>query len=738
MIEKRKTPWGIFLIILVILIIGAYFGCGLMKLDGVTMSNYQEKLLYIVMHPLRNWWTNKTPAFMGVVFIAWIMFIAYYLDQNRNYHFGVENGSEQWADVNKLSKTLRDSKNEKNNTYLSERIAVSNNALSNMNMLVIGGSGSYKTTSVLTPNLLLAGMTNVILDIKGDLLRKHGNYLKEHGVKVKSFNLINPEESDRYNPMQYLQKETDVIRLITNMQASVKPPDAQKGDPFWDDGVALYLQAMFFHEWLTAKEENRKPTLNNILKLVNMESKHVGDGEEDDKTELQLEMDRLAELHGDDYPPVRDYRKLKEGATETVRSIIIMVNAMLRLCETSALKRLFEDDDIDIPSLGLGVDGNPNKKTALFLVMPDNDQSFNFLISMFYTQLFDVLIRIADHKCHGSLPIHVRLWADEFYAGPKPTNTEVLMGTIRSRNLSIVPILQSIAQIKAVFPQEKWEVFLDNCAVMIYLGSGPAAFSTHEYISKLLGEMTIDTRNDGVTTGSHGSSSLNNQRAGRGLMTPGEVKRLDRKKCLIFMEGQYPILDWKNLPFETPEWKESERLAGKEGYKHPVRVVYNPKTMTYRTIRNESKFQAIDKKDVAFYKEAEKTDNSIKVCEVNEEEFLYLNFNVEPKPTEEELIQMLIQNRNEMEESKEKPESNNSNVPKFGTNKKNTDTKQDEWNLSGSIEQCIIRYASRLDGEQINQILLGLEQGLTDEQVKSYFILPADEMKQQRNMFRVM
>ena len=738
MIEKRKTPWWAFIIGLFILLILAYFGCGLLKLDGVTINNYQQKLLYIFTHPFRNWWTKKTPAFMSVVFVAWIMFIAYYLDQNRNYHFGVENGSEQWADVNKLSKTLRDSKNEKNNTYLSERIAVSNNALSNMNMLVIGGSGSYKTTSVLTPNLLLAVIKNVILDIKGDFLRKHGNYLKEHGVKVKSFNLINPEESDRYNPMQYLQKETDVIRLITNMQASVKPPDAQKGDPFWDDGVALYLQAMFFHEWLTAKEENRKPTLNNILKLVNMESKHVGDGGEDDKTELQLEMDRLAELHGDDYPPVRDYRKLKEGATETVRSIIIMVNAMLRLCETSALKRLFEDDDIDIPSLGLGVDGNPNKKTALFLVMPDNDQSFNFLISMFYTQLFDVLIRIADHKCHGSLPIHVRLWADEFYAGPKPTNTEVLMGTIRIRNLSIVPILQSIAQIKAVFPQEKWEVFLDNCAVMIYLGSGPAAFSTHEYISKLLGEMTIDTRNDGVTTGSHGSSSLNNQRAGRGLMTPGEVKRLDRKKCLIFMEGQYPILDWKNLPFETPEWKESERLAGKEGYKHPVRVVYNPKTMTYRTIRNESKFQAIDKKDVAFYKEAEKTDNSIKVCEVNEEEFLYLNFNVEPKPTEEELIQMLIQNRNEMEESKEKPESNNSKVPKFGTNKKNTDTKQDEWNLSGSIEQCIIRYASRLNGEQINQILLGLEQGLTDEQVKSYFTLPADKMKQQRNMFRVM
>ena len=128
--------------------------------------------------------------------------------------------------------------------------------------------------------------------------------------------------------MQYLEKETDVIRLITNMQASVKPPDAQKGEPFWDDGVALYLQSMFFHEWLTAKEENRKPTLNNILKLVNMESKHIEDEEGEDK---------IAETHGADYPPVRDYRKLKEGATETVRSIIIMVNAMLRLCEAAAL-----------------------------------------------------------------------------------------------------------------------------------------------------------------------------------------------------------------------------------------------------------------------------------------------------------------------------------------------------------------------------------------------------------------
>ena len=366
-----------------------------------------------------------------------------------------------------MSKILRD-KDELKNTYLSENIAVSNSALSNMNMLVIGGSGSYKTTSVVIPNLLMAACTNVILDIKGDLLRKHGNYLKKHGITVKSINFINMEESDRWNPFAYIEKETDLIKLITNMQAAVKPPDAMKGDPFWDDGCALYLQAMFYYEWLMAKEEKRSASMNNILKLVNMESKQIN---EEGTTELQAEMNRLAGIKGNDYPPVRDYRKLKEGATETVRSIIIMVNAMLRLCETASLKRIFEDDDIDIKSLGLGIDGNPEKKTALFLVMPDNDESFNFLISMFYTQLFDVLIRTADFECGGSLPIHVRLWADEFYAGPKPLNTEKLMGTIRSRNLSIVPVLQSIAQIKAVFPQDKWEIFLDTAQRFCILGA---------------------------------------------------------------------------------------------------------------------------------------------------------------------------------------------------------------------------------------------------------------------------
>ena len=266
-VDRRKTPRGAFLGLLVVLCVITYFLCGLFKIPGVTYDNFQKGLLYIVRHPIKNWWTDRTGAFLGIVFLGWVMLVAWYLNYYRNTHFGAENGTERWADVKKMSKILRD-KDELKNTYLSENVAVSNSALSNMNMLVIGGSGSYKTTSVVIPNLLMAACTNVILDIKGDLLRKHGNYLKKHGITVKSINFINMEESDRWNPFAYIEKETDLIKLITNMQAAVKPPDAMKGDPFWDDGCALYLQAMFYYEWLMAKEEKRSASMNNILKLV--------------------------------------------------------------------------------------------------------------------------------------------------------------------------------------------------------------------------------------------------------------------------------------------------------------------------------------------------------------------------------------------------------------------------------------------------------------------------------------
>ena len=748
MTEKRKTPWKLFFLLLLFVEVLAYYMGGLFLFEDLSLSNYEEKISFIFLHPFQNWFNERTPLTMGIGLILWLMAVSYFITYYRNYHFDKEHGVAEWEDVKRADKKLRDP-DEDRNTYLSENIAIGFDALSNMNLLVIGGSGSYKTTSVLTPNLLRANCSNIVLDIKGDLLKKHGRYLKEHGVTVKALNFKSPLESDRYNPFLYIQNDSDLIGLITNIQQSVKPPDAMQGEPFWEDGVGLYLQSMFEHEWLTSKEQGRRPTMNNILKLVNMEARKV---DEEGTTELQQEMDSLATIYGDDYPPVRDYRKLKEGATETVRSIIIMVNAQLRLFELPEVKRIFEDDDIDIPSLGLGVDGDPEKKTALFLVMRSGDTSYNLFINLFYTQLFRVLRDVADNQCKGGkLPIHVRLWADEYYAGPKPADAEMLLGEIRSRNISMVPILQDIAQLKTLYPQEKWEIFTSNCAATIYLGSGPTAHSTHQWISDMLEDMTIDTRSESLGQGMNSNSNLQMSKAGIKLMTPGQVREMPKKDCILFLEGLKPIYDKKALPFHTQPWLESEKLAGEYGYTNPVRVIYNQKNRTYKTIRSEEKIKPLTKREFEYFKEAEKTDKSIKTFEVDADEFLYLNWHERPRPTEEELAAM-VRDMAKRDVSKLEPpsdvriEQEKSIQQNGGENgkKKNRDavlkfSTKEKWDLSGNILDCLLRYSDQLSEDELEEIIGGIEDGLSDQQIKEYFALQdAGKMNQYRRMFRGM
>ncbi|MEE1227334.1 MAG: type IV secretory system conjugative DNA transfer family protein, partial [Lachnospiraceae bacterium] len=239
--QTRKTvPWMALYLALIFMEIGAYFIGGLFKLPGVTFENYQEKLNYILVHPFHNWTSDRTWAVMGVALIAWLMGVSYFLNYYKNYHFDAEHGTAEWAELQQIIKRLEDP-DPMRNTIVSKNVKIGFDALSNMNMLIIGGSGSGKTSGIVIPNILLANCTNVILDIKGDLLKAYANYLKAHGIVVKSLNLKNPLESDRFNPFLYVKNYSDLIGLITNIQNSVTPPDAQKGDPFWNDGVALYL-----------------------------------------------------------------------------------------------------------------------------------------------------------------------------------------------------------------------------------------------------------------------------------------------------------------------------------------------------------------------------------------------------------------------------------------------------------------------------------------------------------------
>lgn len=723
MTQKRKPPWGMFLIGLVLVLLVSYYAAGLFLLDGVTMQNYQDKLTYIFLHPFRNWLNSKTSAVMGIALVAWAMFVCYYLTYYRNFHPDAEHGVAEWADVAKTAKKLY-GKGEEPVTLLSKNIKVNAKALPNMHILILGGSGDGKTTSLLIPNILLANMTNIILDVKGDLLKNYGGYLKEKGVTVKSLNFKDMLQSDQYNPFVYIDNYTDMVELITNIQTSVKPPDAQKGDPFWDDGVGLYLQSLFEYEWLQAKEENRVASMPGILELVNRETQKI---DEEGTTQLQQDMYRLQERYGVDYPPVRDYRKLKEGASETVRSIVIMVNAQLRLFEIPEIKRIFEGtDDIDIPSLGLGVEGNPEKKTALFLVMPSGDSSYNLFINMFYTQLFTVLKRIADNRRDGQLPIHVRLWADEYYAGPKPLNCETLLGEIRSRNMSIVPILQDIAQIKTLYPNDKWEIFTGNCATTVFLGSGATAHTTHQWISDMLEDMTIDSRSENLGH-SQGGGNLQMSKGGMKLMTPGQVSRMPKNDCILFLKGERPIYDKKNWSFDTEVFKEAQEIAGKNGYKNPVYVSYDEENRQYTTTRFESRLNYISQEDYEFYEEKAKTDDNIQTFQIDEDAFLYLNFNETPQPSLRELEKMV----------KKIQVSENSEEDENEGDEKKEDTVQDrkKWDLSGDIMDCFQRYSSELSQEEQEEIIKGIEDGLTDQEIKRYFALyGADKMQQYRRV----
>ncbi len=734
MTKKKRIPWELLYIALLFILAGAYYVSGLFAFPDVTLINYREYLTYILLHPFHFWWNDKTPVVMGTACILWLMGVSYFLTYYRNYHFGAEHGTADWGDVNAMKKILADPDPMKN-TIVSKDIKIGFDALSNMNMLIIGGSGSGKTTGIVIPNILLGNCTNVILDIKGDLLKKYGNYLKQHGIVVKTLNLKNPLESDRYNPFLYIQNYSDLIGLITNIQNSVTPPDAQKGDPFWSDGCGLYLQSMFEYEWLESRREGRKASMNNILKLVNMESKKVKVRNEETEemeeiTELQKFMNELAEERGIDYPPVRDYRKLKEGATETVRSIIIMINSQLRLCELPEIKRIFEDDDLDLPSLGLGV-GKEKKKTALFLVMRSGDTSYNLFINLLYTQMFRILRDLADNECPGGkLPIHVRLWADEYYAGPKPADSEMLLGEIRSRNISIVPILQDISQLKTLFPQDKWEIFTSNCAAVVYLGSGPTAYSTHKWISDMLGEMTIDTRSESISQGKSGSSSLQNSKAGMKLMTPEQVREMPNRDCILLIEGMKPVYDRKNRPFSTTFWKEAEAAAGKNGYTHPVRILHDKERDVYKTIDCEEKILLIDKDDEEFYRNAARSDENIHFFDMDQEEFLYLNWDEQQPLSLEELQQMVKDSKktdiSSMEEPEDVRKAENSHPDSVSMN----------WDLSGSLVECLKRYAGSLSNEKREFLLQCLEEGLNERQIKRLLPLRTmEEMKLYRRIF---
>ena len=712
MIQKRNPPYWVLPVLLAGLLLVSYFVSGLYLMEGVTLRNLSNALYYIFTHPFQNWANDKTPACLGVGVLVWVFLAMYIVTRCRNFHGGAEYGTEDWGDVREICKRLRNPDDTKNR-ILSRNLAISlegPNKLSNNNMLVIGSSGTYKTNAVVTPNLLRAAANYIVLDVKGELMYKYGRYLQKKEYVIRSLNLKNQEKSDRYNPYEYIETEEDVIRIIDNIREALTPPDSMRGDPFWKDGSGLYLQALFFYEWYIARQEGRKGDLNHVMALLNDELTPAPTGGETPgqkgKTKppsvLQTKMKLLEEQHPGN-PASRDYRKLKEGAEETVRSIVIIVNAMLKLFETEGLRRIFSGDDLKLREFATGVDGTVEKPTdkriALFICVPDNDQSFHFIASMLYTQALDLLSRMADTDFRdrgGALPIPMECWMDEFYAGARPKDTDSLMGIVRSRNISLIPILQSVAQIRSLFQSDKWEIIMDNCAVLMFLGAGSGALETHKYLSDLLGDQTIDTANDSK---SGRNENINYGRTGRKLMTPAEIRRMNRENCIIIMEGQPPVYDRKALPWEMPEKTVPYKTALNCGeYVHPVRVVRDREGQIH-TIRDEKR-EALE-----FLENRPEAD----MAEVTEEEFLHWN----------------LRSQTESKEKRIKKYALALNKEKY---RKEFAADPGKW---------LREYAGELDQAQMDELLGALEDGLSGRQAAELLFRPAEEMQMIRRLYHV-
>ena len=458
--------------------------------------------------------------------------IGIYLSSRRNYRRGEEHGSARWGDARAVNKKYKAKEPEKNKV-LTQHVQIGLDGRRhrrNLNTMVVGGSGAGKTRAYAKPNLCQANTSFVVLDPKGELLRDTGYLLEQKGYEVRVLDLLDMSRSHCYNPFVYLRDDNDVQRLVTNLFKSTTPKGSQSQDPFWDTAASMLLLALIFylHHEAPSDEQN--------FPMV-MEMLRAGDVREDDDS-YQSPLDELferLEMRNPDHIAVKYYKDYHSGSAKTLKSIQITLAARLEKFNLESLAGLTATDELDLPSLG-------EKKVALFALIPDNDTSFNFLVSLLYTQLFQQLFTLADHKYDGRLPVHVHFLMDEFANVSLPDDFDKILSVMRSREVSVSIILQNLAQLKALF-EKQWESITGNCDEFLYLGGNEQ--STHKYVAELLGKETIDTNTYGKSTGRSGNYSTNYQITGRELLDAAEVRMLDNSKAILFIRGEKPILDEK-------------------------------------------------------------------------------------------------------------------------------------------------------------------------------------------------
>ena len=517
---------------------------------GGGLPELLRNLTSALEQPTNIIWTDKSLPTILICLAAYGMAVLLYRTNQGRTRDGEEHGSAAWATPASVNAQFA----QKDSIPLTQHVRLgldTHKHRRSLNVLVIGGSGAAKTRSFVLPNILTANTNYVITDPKSEVLLATGGYLKEQGYDVRVLNLVNLEQSDGYNPFRYLRDEKDVLKLVNNLIQSTTPKGSHESDPFWTKAETALLQAIILMLFQEAPEYEQ----NFSMVMRVLEYAEVREEDEGHVSPLDLLFESI-ERRKPDSVAVRQYKVFKLAAGKTAKSILVSTAVRLAPFNLPQIQALTDHDDMDLYTLG-------EKKVALYAVIPDNDNTFNFLVSLLYAQAFQALYYSADQIHHGPLPRHVRFVLDEFAAMPLPGFTREL-ATMRSRSISASVIIQNMAQIKELY-KDSWETIPGNCDTILYLGGNES--STHKYVSEMLGKATIDTKTHGQTKGKSGSYSTNFQMSGRELLTPDEVRKLDNRYALLFIRGASPVMDEKYDLMHHPAISHSS-LGGAAPYIH--------------------------------------------------------------------------------------------------------------------------------------------------------------------------
>ena len=500
-----------------------------------------EKLLFVFSN-FQAAFQNPFPSFhpqdflVGVAGALVARGLIYMKQQDaKKFRQGVEYGSARWGTAADIKPYVDEDPD--NNIILSqtERLTMSSRPKNpkyarNKNILVIGGSGSGKTRFFIKPSLLQRHSSYVVTDPKGTLLVECGRMLERGGYAIRSLNTINFKKSMHYNPFVYIRSEKDILKLANTIIANTKGEGEKSGEDFWVKAERLYYQALIGLIWYEAPDEEMN--FGTLLELIN--ASEAREDDENFKNAVDYLFEEL-EAKDPDHFAVRQYKKYKLAAGKTAKSILISCGARLAPFDIRELRELMSYDELELDTLG-------DRKTALFVIISDTDDTFNFVVSIMYTQLFNLLCDKADDVYGGHLPVHVRCLLDEFANIGQIPKFDKLIATIRSREISASIVLQSQSQLKAIY-KDSADTIVGNCDTTIFLGGKES--STLKEMSEMLGKETIDLFNTSDTRGTSRSYGINYQKTGKDLMTKDELAVMDGGKCIVQVRGVRPFLSDK-------------------------------------------------------------------------------------------------------------------------------------------------------------------------------------------------